>query len=85
MFPCIKIKTLIESTMSFQIVSILLFLSIVVSVAVSMNIPNGRFRSLQDVQRILQLWNRYFNILEKQGLTTESDRNQIGILHILII
>ena len=79
MFPCIKIKTLIESTMSFQIVSILLFLSIVVSVAVSMNIPNGRFRSLQDVQRILQLWNRYFNILEKQGLTTESDRNQIGI------
>ena len=65
--------------MSFQIVSVLLFLSIVFSVAVSMNIPNGRLRTLQDVQRIIQLWNRYFIILEKQGLTTESDRKLIGI------
>ena len=65
--------------MSFQIVYVLLFLSIVFSVAVSMNIPNGRLRTLQDVQRILQLWNRYFIILEKQGLTTESDRKLIGI------
>jgi hypothetical protein len=65
--------------MSFQIVSVLLFLSIVFSVAVSMNIPNGRLRTLQDVQKILQLWNRYFIILEKQGPTTESDRKLIGI------
>jgi hypothetical protein len=36
--------------------------------------------SLAEIQDLLRVWFRYYQILERQGLTTESDRQKMGEL-----
>ena len=74
-----KITNELSISLFFQNLSVLfLFATLAFSASMVIQIPNGPRLTIQDVQRIIQLWNRYFKVLEKQGLTTESDRRRIG-------
>jgi len=41
--------------------------------------------SLSDIRVVLRHWFRYYQQLEKQGLTTESDRELVGELRFIYL
>lgn len=64
---------------SLHIVFILtVLLSCSFSFVLNAQFDNLRNMSLAEIQDLLRVWYRYYQILERQGLTTESDRRKMG-------
>lgn len=64
---------------SLHIVFVLtVLLSCSCSFVLNAQFDNLRNMSLAEIQELLRAWYRYYQVIERQGLTTESDRKKMG-------